>query len=280
MNEQLRGWADLWLLDEASIGQAALDYQVDDILSASERAQHERLPHPDGRFRYLGGRMLMRYVLAAYTGVPPANLEFGVGAYDRPELAPNPDQLCFNLAHTSGLIGFLATRNRLCGIDFERRPARPELAEAVVRFLAPRERAHLQALEEEEADITLQYRVVKGAYLRALGAGLSRSPDGFTVRGLGSTGIGVEDRQAPEQAPEQAWQFEWHQLTAEHAVGLAIAGDRLAPGRIPIRILDFTTFLRAVFPAVGVAPGAHIEPTSNSRATIRSWPNRKEQDDR
>ncbi len=271
-NEQLRGWADLWLLDEAAIGQTALDYQVDSILSESERAQHERLPHSDGRFRYLGGRMLMRYVLAAYTGVPPASLEFGVDAHGRPKLVPNPGQLNFNLANTSGLIGFLATRDRLCGIDLGRRPARPELVETVVQFLAPQEQAHLQTLHDDKADATLQYRVVKEAYLKALGVGLSRSLDSFTVRGLGSAEIGIEDR----HAPEQAWQLEWHQLTDEHVVGLAIAGNRLTPGRIPIRILDFTTFLRAVFPAVGASPGSQTHPTSTPRATIRSWPNREE----
>lgn len=272
MSMELGGCADLWLLDEAAVGQAALDYQVISILSAPERARHERLREPGGRLRYLGGRMLMRYVLSAYTGKPPANLEFVVGIHGRPELAPNPDRLHFNLAYTSGLIGFLLTRGRVCGIDLERRPAPPELIEAVVQFLSPEERVHLQGLGPDAVDTALEYWVVKEAYLKALGAGLSRELDSFTVRGLGSARIEVEDR----LGPGQAWQIEVQQLTDEHVVALAIASDRNGPDRIPIRILDFSAFLRAVFPPSEQAPDSAIRHNSTPRATIRSWPNREE----
>lgn len=272
MSEELGGCADLWLLDEAAVGQAALEYQVISILSAPERARHERLREPGGRLRYLGGRMLVRYVLAAYTGKPPESLEFVVGVHGRPELMPNPDRLHFNLAYTRGLIGFLLTRGRVCGVDLERRPAPPELIEAVVQFLSPEEREHLRGVGPDAADAALEYWVVKEAYLKALGAGLARELDSFTVRGLGSARVTVED----PLAPGQAWQIELQQLTDEHVVGLAIASDRLGPERIPIRILDFSAFLRAVFPPSAPAPEAENHKSSTPRATIRSWPNREE----
>jgi 4'-phosphopantetheinyl transferase len=90
MSEELGRCADLWLLDEAAVGQAALDYQVISILSAPERARHERLREPGGRLRYLGGRMLVRYVLSAYTGKPPDSLEFVVGSTAVPSWHPTP----------------------------------------------------------------------------------------------------------------------------------------------------------------------------------------------
>ena len=272
MQEELGGCADLWLLDEAAVGQAAVDYQVISILSAPERARHERLREPGGRLRYLGGRMMVRYVLSAYTGKPPASLEFDAGIHGRPELVPNPERLHFSLAYASGLIGFLLTRGRVCGIDLERRPAPPELIEAVVQFLSPEERVHLQGLGPDVADAALQYWVVKEAYLKALGTGLSRDLDSFTVRGLGSARIDIDDR----LVPEQAWQIELQQLTDEHVVALAIASDLNGPDRIPIRILDFSAFLRAVFPPSSQAPDPAIGPGSTPRATIRSWPNQEE----
>lgn len=272
VDDELGGCADLWLLDEAAVSQAAWDYQAISILSAPERARHELLREPSGRLRYLGGRMLARYVLSAYTGIAPASLEFSTGPHGRPELVPNPGGLYFNVAYTDGLIGFLLTRGRVCGIDLERRPAPPELIEAVVQFLSPEERAHLQGLGPAEGQTALQYWVVKEAYLKALGAGMSRTLDSFTVRGLGSARIAVED----QHAPDQTWQIELQQLTDEHVVGLAIASDRQGPDRIPIRILDFSAFLHAVFPSGASAPDARIRQPSPPRATIRSWPNREE----
>jgi hypothetical protein len=114
--------------------------------------------------------------------------------------------------------------------------------------------------------------VVKEAYLKALGAGLARDLDSFTVRGLGSARITVED----PLAPGQGWQIELQQLTDQHVVALAIASDLGRPDRIPIRILDFSAFLRAVFLPSGHAPDSSIRPSSTPRATIRSWPNREE----
>ncbi len=275
ISEELRDCADLWLLDEAAVNQAVADYQATGVLSAAERARHERLRDDSGRLHYLGGRMLVRYVLAAYTGIAPANLEFDTGPYGRPELAPNPDGLSFNLAHTSGLIAFLLTPGRLCGIALERRPAPPEVVEAVVQFLAADEQSHLQTLEEDKADTAVEYWVIKEAYLKALGAGTSRGLDTFTVRGLGSIEIRIDD----PSAPEQSWQVELQQLTPEHVVGLAIAGDPRSPGRIPVRILDFSAFLRAVITPPGQAADPQTGTTSTPRATIRSWPNQRKQDE-
>jgi 4'-phosphopantetheinyl transferase len=272
MSEELRTSADLWLLDEAAVGKAVADYEATGILSPAERARHARLRDPGGRSRYLGGRMLVRFVLAAYTGVPPASLEFDTGPYGRPELVNNPSGLSFNLAHTSGLIAFLLTRGRLCGIDVERRPAPEDVVQAVTQFLSAEEREHLRRLGDDRADTALEYWVVKEAYLKALGAGLSRPLDSFTVRGLGSVDVRIEDR----HAPAQSWQIELQQLTADHLVGLAIAGDQRAPGRIPVRILDFSAFLRAAIPPTGRAVNSETGGNGTPRATIRSWPNREE----
>jgi 4'-phosphopantetheinyl transferase len=272
MSEELRSGADLWLLDEAAVAQAVADYQATGILSAAERARHERLRDPGGRSRYLGGRMLVRFVLAAYTGVAPANLEFDTGPYGRPELVPNPRGFSFNLAHTSGLIAFLLTRGRLCGVDIERRPAPADVVEAVAQFLSAEERAHLRTLGQDREATALEYWVVKEAYLKALGVGLSRTLDSFTVRGLGSVDVQIED----PYSPVRSWQIELQQLTADHLVGLAIAGDQRSPARIPVRILDFSAFLRAAIPPTGRAAEAETGGNSTPRATIRSWPNREE----
>jgi 4'-phosphopantetheinyl transferase len=268
--DELRTSADLWLLPESDVDLAVADHGAKDILSAAERARHERLRDPRARRLYLGGRLLVRYVLAAHTGSPPRWLEFQAGPYGRPELVPNPDELRFNLSHTTGLIGCVITRGRGCGLDLERSPVPQDLARLLSQFLSEEESRHLTALGDERSATALQYWVVKEAYLKALGAGLSRPLETFTIRGLGTDLVSVDDRQQQSLFP----QIELQQITSDHVAALALLHG--SPGRrIPIRIIDFSVFLRAAAAPAAVTPPEGDAP-GRAYAANPSRPDRKE----
>lgn len=241
-NVDLGECADLWLFDEADVDEAVERYGVHRLLSSEERIRHDRLRSARARRQHLGARMLIRYVLAAYTGLRPESLRFQTGPYGRPELVPNPLLLDFNISHTDGLIGCILTRDQRCGIDLERTPPPPDVARAILQFLAADEQTAIRGLPAGEQDMAvLDHWVVKEAYLKALGVGLTRGVDSFLVKGLPGPTIRIEDAIGKDSVQ---WQVELRQLASDHRLAVALALPKHATGRTPIRILDFTAFLR------------------------------------
>jgi 4'-phosphopantetheinyl transferase len=233
--------ADLWLMNEADVDEAVERYGLRRLLSAQEQLRHDRLRSARARRQHLGARMLVRYVLAAYTGVRPEALCFEIGPYGRPELVPNPLMLDFNISHTDGLIGCILTRQQRCGIDLEQTPPPHDLARALLQFLAEDEQSHVRRLPSQEQDLAvLDHWVLKEAYLKALGVGFTRRIDGFSIQGLPGPTIVVDD----PADPEARWQLELCELASHHRLAVALSQPPAASGRTPIRILDFTAFLR------------------------------------
>lgn len=243
--DHLDSRADVWLFNEDAVESAMERVNGWDVLSAQERARHERLVSARAQRLFLGGRLLLRFVLAAYTSIPPAEIRFSTGRQGRPELTYPDVGLRFNLSHTTGLVGCVVTRDRMCGFDIERVPAAGDIVAAVAQFLARAEREQVERSDDPNR-ATLEYWVVKEAYLKAMGLGLQRPLDSFTVSGLGSGEIKVQD----SQTYGVAWQLDLEELTSDHVVGLALAKDRIRTDRIPVRLLDFDAFLTAAFPAV------------------------------
>jgi 4'-phosphopantetheinyl transferase len=242
---ELGDCADLWLIDEADVVPAVKRYGVMDLISAEEALRYGRLRSPRARRQHLGARMLVRYVLAAYTGVRPETLRFQAGPFGRPELVSNPLSLDFNISHTNGLIGCILTRDQRCGIDLEQTPPARETAKGILQFLGTEEQQRVQRLPESAKDLAiLDYWVIKQAYLKALGVGFTRSVDSFTVHYPTGGFVVIDD----PVLGQQNWQLELRQLRTEHRLAVAMAQPKGARTRTPIRILDFAAFLRASGP--------------------------------
>ncbi|WP_435179069.1 4'-phosphopantetheinyl transferase family protein [Actinacidiphila sp. bgisy145] len=174
----------LWLLPEHAVPRFAAETGGLRLLTADERARHARLPTEGARRRYLGARLLSRHALSAATGLPPEQWRFRPGPFGRPEPQPAADGIRFNLAHTDGLIACVVTRGGTCGVDVERAPASPEAVAHLARRFAAPEQAELAALTEAERRARFsELWVLKEAYLKALGTGLTRPLSGFTFTG-------------------------------------------------------------------------------------------------
>jgi len=235
---RLGAGADLWLLAEAAVPELGAAATLERFLSAEETARYRRLRLEPVRRRFLGGRLLCRHALSAYTDVRPAEWRFAYGPFGRPELVSNPWGLRFNLSHTDGLIACVVTRGVPCGVDVELTPARPEDVALADEHFAPSERADLAGLEAgARARRFVDYWVLKESYTKALGAGLSRRLSSFAFD-LGRSEITVRDTER-RTAERRQWRFDLLRIGSRHACAVAVRrdeGDRRPLHVHPIRL--------------------------------------------
>ncbi|WP_431037583.1 4'-phosphopantetheinyl transferase family protein [Streptomyces sp. P6-2-1] len=224
------GPATLHLLPEEAVDAFAARVGGTDVLSEAERERWARLRGAGARRRHLGARLLVRHALSAHDGRPPERWHFTTGPWGRPELPPPDQGLRFNLSHTEGLIACVVTPVGGCGVDVEGVPARPDALTHLPPHLAPAERAALDALDGAARAVRLtELWVLKEAYLKALGTGLTRPLSSFTFRDGGPPGAGqpggvaltVDDPRLPA-AEAATWRLRLLRPGPRHVLGVAL----------------------------------------------------------
>jgi 4'-phosphopantetheinyl transferase len=155
-------------------------------LAPAERARADRFAFPEGRRRFVVGRVTLRRLLGSRLGVPAAEVQLIDGAHGKPALAPCHDAiangLSFNLTH-SGELALVALGQGDLGVDLES-PLRVVDAMAVVRrFFSEAERNGFESLPAGADRDRLFFRVWtrKEALVKAVGRGLSCPLSSFTV---------------------------------------------------------------------------------------------------
>ncbi|MET7615483.1 4'-phosphopantetheinyl transferase superfamily protein [Streptomyces sp. NPDC005408] len=220
----------LWLLPERAVDDFAAALGGTRLLTAQEQAAMERRLTAGARRRYLGARLLCRYALSARTGRPLDRWRFRIGGFGRPEPEPDEEGVRFNLSHTEGLIACVVTQGRACGVDVGPTPARAELVSHLGHRLAPAERAELAAAAPGvRAALAGEFWVLKEAYLKALGTGLSRSLGGFSFAPRAADRIAVHDPEQPA-GTDARWWFDLLHPGPGHV--LAVATEDGRPGAL------------------------------------------------
>ena len=151
-----------------------------ELLSPQEKARVDRYVFARDRSRALAGWAARRIILGKVLGSPAASLSFAEETEGRPYLIGRPLQ--FNLSHSGGQ-AVLATTDELhreMGVDVEFTPRKTELEPLARRFFHPAEVAHLH-LQDFSARVFFRIWTAKEAYLKAIGTGLRRPLDSFTV---------------------------------------------------------------------------------------------------
>ena len=178
---------DVWWFDTRTValtpaGLAGLD--------RGERTRAEAFLFPADRHRYQVAHVMLRQVLASYTGTAPGRLALDrapcprCGAAGKPVLRPGPGARAvpsFSLAH-SGDIAVIAVAGHQVGVDVEQDSARCVCS--LAGDLHPDDTAWVTGLdgEGERHQAILTCWVRAEAVLKCTGQGIGHGLGGFPVR--------------------------------------------------------------------------------------------------
>ena len=155
--------------------------RLETFLSVDERARARRFLHARDRNRYECAHGLLRLVLSVYTGGRPEDVAFERGPGGKPRLVGLRGPR-FSLSHSDGLGLVAVSAGREVGVDVERVRGVSAVADLARTCFSPAERSALAAVR---APLRLRAFFAgwtrKEAFLKAVGAGLSRPLDSFDV---------------------------------------------------------------------------------------------------
>jgi 4'-phosphopantetheinyl transferase len=207
--------AHVWHLSPDMLPRDALERGCLDWLTPQERARRQRFRTDHLRHNYLTTRALCRWALSRYTGVPPQNWQFVAGPQGKPEVAaPGAvSSLRFNLTHTERLVACIVTRAGEVGLDAEEISRPIDISAVAGQFFSPAERDCLSMLPSQVRTTRFyEYWVLKEAYLKARGTGLSQPPESFTIAWQNNG----------QPAALDDWQLALHRPTPQHVAGIAV----------------------------------------------------------
>jgi 4'-phosphopantetheinyl transferase len=158
------------------------------VLSPDEAGRAGRFHFERDRQRYAAARGLLRVILAACSETRPGDLWFQHNEFGKPRL-PAP-ALSFNLAHSHDRILIAIAARREVGVDIERIEPERSVDDVARRYFSGSERVALAAAPEaERARAFFSCWTRKEADLKALGEGLSRPLDSFSVPVTGACDV-------------------------------------------------------------------------------------------
>jgi len=152
------------------------------VLDRAETLRADRFVQARDRDRFVASHAALRLILARALGTDPGTLTFATSRFGRPSLAGREaGSLDFNLSHSGehALVGLSATAR--IGVDLEvPRPMPDALRIARAHFHA----REIDALETRGSEVEAAFYAcwtAKEAFVKAVGAGLSRPLAGFAV---------------------------------------------------------------------------------------------------
>ena len=123
-------------------------------------------------------RLLLRNILYTYYKIKVTEIEFILGDFGKPYIK-NYKNLFFNISHTKDTVA-LAVSEKEIGVDVEINRNTDILL--VSTFFEKSEQEYLLSFSKNERqDVFYQIWTLKESYLKAIGTGLSKSLDSFSV---------------------------------------------------------------------------------------------------
>ncbi len=192
------------------------------VLSLDEADRARRFHFERDRERFVIARGLLRVLLSRYLSTEPGQLAFRYGRFGKPELVTNPN-LKFNVSHSNQRVLYAVGTGRELGVDVEHvRPVR-NLVGIVERNWTRAEQAAFRQSADGLRDRTFfTLWTLKEAYVKALGEGLSRPLNSFSVAPREGDEVTLRD------APGDAGRWSLRRLDAgadDYVAAVAVEGN-------------------------------------------------------
>ena len=200
-----------------------------EVLDTSERARAERFRRSMDRTRYVSTRAHVRHLLAAYSRLRPDELTLTTTDDGKPMVAGGnaARSLRFNVSH-SGAMSAIAVSHRDVGVDIEEIQSAFPWRPIADEFFSPSEVSALDHVASaERARAFFDCWVRKEAYLKALGIGLRRTTNSFTVPVLQAVGAVADlDRPSPRLGGSVvAWSVRGLHVARDYAAAVCTVCD-------------------------------------------------------
>jgi 4'-phosphopantetheinyl transferase len=170
--------AHFWLFDLDDQGHNIQTW--DRFLSTEEITRSKQFHFDQDRLRFITRRGILRHLLAAYTGMKPAEVGYQTDPNGKLFLPSHP--LKFNLSCSQNRAAFAFTLQDQVGVDLEQVRSFPEIDRLAERWFSADERTSLAGLAPEmQMDAFFHIWTQKKAFIKAQGGGLSFPLHGFSV---------------------------------------------------------------------------------------------------
>jgi len=174
-----------------------------DLLSDDERARVARFRFAADRRRFTVARGFLRQMVGTILSASPRAIRFVAGVHGKPFLEHPREPLQFNVSHSDELAVYAFAWDVPVGVDVERVSGDVDWQPLAARFLGPSEQAAIRSMApEQRQDAFFSCWTRKEAFVKALGAGLSCSPQAFTVSADPAAPPRVLEVEAPVVASE------------------------------------------------------------------------------
>lgn len=199
-----------------------------DFLDAEELLRFERFKFDQHRYAFLASRKLLKSALAMRLNCSISQLAFNLGPQGKPYLTSeiNPQGIEFNLTHSDSW-ALLAIDSSAIGIDTENMQRKTDILNIARHNFHPLEIDFLTA-KAEELQWGFYYWMLKEAYIKYLGAGLSQRLKDFYFTWQECLVFGAETTLPIPAAAVLSWQQD------------AVAALCFEPGEVEFRLLQLT----------------------------------------
>ena len=160
----------------ADLDEISLSREFATLLSRDEAERAARFHFERDRGNFIAARGLLRTILARYTGISAATLQFNYSANGKPSLASAAQfgNLNFNLSHSDGMAVYAFARERDVGIDLESLRPFSDMEQIAARCFSSEEQTDLRSLEKPaQEEKFFRYWTRKEAILKCGGQGFS-----------------------------------------------------------------------------------------------------------
>jgi 4'-phosphopantetheinyl transferase len=212
----------LWFVRPDQPLDPALLARYDALLSDTERLRNRSFTLGGSRRQHLIGRALVRSTLSRYRPIEPGVWRFTPNAWGRPEIDPFCG-LRVNLSRSPRLI-VCAVSLADIGVDLEPEVRASEVLKVAPRVFSSKELAALGRLPDDTRPArALTLWILKEAYAKARGMGLSLPPDSYSFSVGGGERLGIRF-DPPGDDLSGCWSFRLLSHAA-HCVAVACAAS-------------------------------------------------------